>query len=109
MVMLTCREKVTLQTVRFVKNGLLFTLCFIVAFWFSKYGMFLYPLTTWGVEHFYQIFSQYQSDIYEAGTDPVTFTSLMAIIAIYALVLFLLVKKVIIKLKNYFSVKKTRL
>lgn len=65
----------------------------------SRYGMPFCPLTAWLVEHSYQVFSGYQDDVYEAGTDPVTFFSLMTVIAFYALAMYWLVKAAVIKAK----------
>lgn len=102
------RGTVTLQTVNYVKNGLIFVLCFIVAFWLARYGMPLYPVTAWGIDHVSPFFSQYQADVYEAGADPATFTSLMLIIGAYALIFFLLVKTAIKKIRGYFLTRKTK-
>lgn len=89
-----------MQTAKFVKKTAGFFVCFIVAFMVSRYGMPLYPLTAWLVEHSYQIFSSYQNDVYEAGTDPVTFFSLMAVIGLYALAIYWLVKMAVKKVKR---------
>ncbi|RRZ90866.1 hypothetical protein [Erwinia sp. 198] len=89
-----------MQTAKFVRKIAGFFVCFIVAFMVSRYGMPLYPLTAWLVEHSYQIFSGYQDDVYEAGTDPVTFFSLMAVIAFYALAMYWLVKAAVKKVKG---------
>ncbi|WP_238996377.1 hypothetical protein [Pluralibacter gergoviae] len=80
----------TLQTAKFVKIIAGFIVCFVMAFTFSRYGMPLYPITSWLVDHLYQYFSHYQSDTYEAGTDPVTFTSLVVVLLIWALILYFL-------------------
>jgi hypothetical protein len=98
--MLTFRETVTLQTAKFVKKALGFALCFIVAFMISRYGMPLYPLTAWLVDHSHQLFGRYQADVYEAGTDPVTFFSLLGVIIIYAVALYWLIKILLNKLRN---------
>lgn len=98
--MLTFRERVTLQTAKFVKNGGLFVLCFICAFWLSRYGMPLHSMTTHIIEYSQQIFGKYQADIYEAGTDPITFTSLIATILLYALIIFGVAKIIIRKIKR---------
>jgi len=89
-----------LQTAKFVRKKAGFFVCFILAFMASRYGMPLYPLTAWLVEHSYQIFSRYQDDVYEAGTDPVTFFSLMTVIAFYALAMYWLVKMAVKKVKR---------
>ncbi|WP_312044263.1 hypothetical protein [Erwinia sp.] len=89
-----------MQTAKFVKKTAGFFVCFIVAFMVSRYGMPLYPLTAWLVEHFYQIFSGYQDDVYEAGTDPVTFFSLMTVITFYAIAMYWLVKAAVKKVKR---------
>ncbi|RMU91969.1 hypothetical protein ALP19_01135 [Pseudomonas syringae pv. tomato] len=78
----------TLQAEKFVKKLTEFILCFILAFAISRYGMPLYPITSWLVDHSYQYFSHYQDDIYESGADPVTFISLMVIIFVYSLILY---------------------
>lgn len=82
----------TLQVEKFVKKLTEFILCFILAFAISRYGMPLYPITSWLVDHSYQYFSHYQDDIYELGADPVTFISLMVIIFVYSLVLYSLLR-----------------
>lgn len=92
MVMSTCRESTTLQTAKYVKKAVGFAICFLVAFLLSCYGMPLYSLTTWLVDHSHQLFSRYQADIYEPDSDPVTFLSLIIVVGVYALV-FLLADK----------------
>ena len=89
-----------MQTAKFVRKTAGFLVCFIMAFMVSRYGMPLYPLTAWLVEHSYQVFSSYQYDVYEAGTDPVTFFSLMTVTAFYALVMYWLVKAAVKKVKR---------
>lgn len=89
-----------MQTAKFVKKALGFALCFIVAFMISRYGMPLYPLTAWLVDHSHQLFGRYQADVYEAGTDPVTFFSLLGVIIIYAVALYWLIKILLNKLRN---------
>jgi len=66
----------------------------------SRYGMPLYPLTAWLVDHSHQLFGRYQADVYEAGTDPVTFFSLLGVIIIYAVALYWLIKILLNKLRN---------
>ncbi len=82
----------TLQAEKFVKKLTEFILCFILAFAISRYGMPLYPITSWLVDHSYQYFSHYQDDTYESGADPVTFISLMVIIFVYSLILYSLLR-----------------
>lgn len=100
MATLMFRETVTLQTAKFVKKASGFALCFIVAFMISRYGMPLYSLTEWLVDHSHELFGRYQADVYEAGTDPVTFFSLLVVIFIYAAVLYWLMKLLIGKISN---------
>ncbi|HAZ77468.1 MAG TPA: hypothetical protein DCX28_13720 [Enterobacteriaceae bacterium] len=91
---------VTLLTVKHVKNIGLFTLCFISALWLSRYGMPLYSITNKFIEFSHQVFGKYQSDIYEAGTDPLTFTTLLVAITLYALIIFWCTKIIIKKLRE---------
>lgn len=100
MATLTYRETATLQTAKFIKKAAGFALCFVVAFMMSRYGMPLYPLTAWVVDHSYQAIGHYQADIYEAGTDPVTFFSLLAVITLYAVILYGLIRVIARKLKG---------
>jgi len=65
----------------------------------SRYRMPLYSLTAWIVDHSHLVFGRYQADVYEAGTDPVTFFALLAVITLYAAILFGLIRMVIRKLK----------
>ncbi|WP_324022167.1 hypothetical protein GC090_22085 (plasmid) [Pantoea sp. JZ29] len=88
-----------MQTARFVKKAAGFALCFVVAFMMSRYGMPLYSLTAWIVDHSHLVFGRYQADVYEAGTDPVTFFALLAVITLYAAILFGLIRMVVRKLK----------
>jgi len=60
----------------------------------------LYSLTEWLVDHSHELFGRYQADVYEAGTDPVTFFSLLVVIFIYAAVLYWLMKLLIGKISN---------
>ncbi|EAY9493196.1 hypothetical protein BAX78_21800 [Salmonella enterica] len=69
-----------------------FMLCFILAFMISRYGMPLYPITSWLIDHSYHFFSNYQDDTYEAGADPVTFISLLVVIFIYSLIFYSLIR-----------------
>ncbi|SFO05956.1 hypothetical protein SAMN05428971_2749 [Candidatus Pantoea varia] len=92
-----------MQTAKFARKAAGFFVCFIVAFMVSRYGMPLYPLTAWLVEHSHQIFSSYQDDVYEAGADPVTFFSLVTVIALYALAMYWLVKMAIKKVKTWIA------
>jgi len=100
MATLTYRETATLQTAKFVKKSAGFALCFVVAFMMSRSGMPLYPLTAWIVSHSHQVLSRYQADVYEAGTDPVTFFTLIGIITLYAVILYSLIKLVFWKMKG---------
>lgn len=100
MATLTFRETVTLQTAKFVKKAAGFALCFVVAFMMSRYGMPLYSLTAWIVDHSHQTFGHYQADIYEAGTDPVTFFALLAVVMCYAVILYGLASTVMRKIKS---------
>lgn len=100
MAMLTFRETATLQTAKFVKKAAGFALCFVVSFMMSRYGMPLYSLTAWIVDHAHQIFGRYQTDVYEAGTDPVTFFALLAVITFYAAILYGLIRVMFRKLKG---------
>ena len=52
----------------------------------------LYSITSYMVDSAHDYFVKYQADIYEPDSDPVTFTALMLVIAVYALILFVLVK-----------------
>ncbi|MDJ0034211.1 MULTISPECIES: hypothetical protein [Erwiniaceae] len=88
-----------MQTAKFVKKAAGFALCFVVAFMMSRYGMPLYSLTAWIVDHSHLFFGRYQADVYEAGTDPVTFFALLAVITLYAAILFSLIRMVVRKLK----------
>jgi len=88
-----------LQTAKFVKKAAGFALCFVVAFMMSRYGMPLYSLTAWMVDHSHLVFGRYQADVYEAGTDPMTFFALLAVITLYAAILFGLIRMVVRKLK----------
>ena len=88
-----------MQTAKFVKKAAGFALCFVVAFMMSRYGMPLYSLTAWMVDHSHLVFGRYQADVYEAGTDPVTFFALLAVITLYAAILFGLIRMVVRKLK----------
>lgn len=99
MATLTFRETVILQTAKFVKKAAGFALCFVVAFMMSRYGMPLYSLTAWMVDHSHLVFGRYQADVYEAGTDPMTFFALLAVITLYAAILFGLIRMVVRKLK----------
>ncbi|CZW83011.1 Uncharacterised protein [Enterobacter hormaechei] len=81
-----------MQTAKFAKKIAGFIVCYILAFMISRYGMPLYPITSWLVDHSYQYFSHYQSDTYEAGTDPITFTTLLVVIFIWALILYSLLR-----------------
>ena len=77
---------------KLVKKTTVFALCFILAFIISSYGMPLYSITSWLVDHSYQILSNYQSNTYEEGSDPITFTSLLTVISIYAIIFYNLIK-----------------
>ena len=88
-----------MQTAKFVKKAAGFALCFVVAFMMSRYGMPLYSLTAWMVDHSHLVFGRYQADVYEAGTDPMTFFALLAVITLYAAILFGLIRMVVRKLK----------
>lgn len=81
-----------MQPAKFVKKISGFTLCFILAFMISRYGMPLYPVTSWLVDHSYLFFNYYQDGTYEPGADPITFISLLVIIFIYALVFYCLMR-----------------
>lgn len=94
------REIAILQTAKFVKNTAGFLACLIMAFMLSRYNMPLYPVTSWLVDHSYQYFSHYQADVYEPGSDPVTFASLLTVIVCYALILLFFFKWIIGKIKN---------
>ncbi|EXU76016.1 hypothetical protein BG55_07885 [Erwinia mallotivora] len=89
-----------MQTAKLVRKVAGFVICFIVAFMLSRYGMPLYSLTARLVDYSHQTFSHYQDDVYEAGTDPVTFFSLLAVITIYAVALYWLVKIVVTKVRG---------
>ncbi|NIF23071.1 hypothetical protein F3J40_15880 [Pantoea sp. Acro-835] len=86
-----------MKGVNITKNIVGFILCFIVAFWMSSYGKPLYTLTSWVVEHAYLMFGKYQSGSYEAESDPVTFSSLILVVCVYAGILFLLIKRLLRK------------
>jgi hypothetical protein len=60
----------------------------------------LHSITTHIIEYSQQIFGRYQADIYEAGTDPITFISLMITILLYALIIFGVAKIIIRKIKR---------
>lgn len=94
------REIAILKTAKLVKNTAGFLVCLVMAFMLSRYGMPLYPVTRWLVDHSYQYFSHYQTDIYEPGADPVTFTSLITVIICYALILLFSFKWIFRKIKN---------
>lgn len=89
-----------MQTAKFVKNTAGFAGCLFLAFMLSRYGMPLYPMTSWLVDNAYQYLSHYQADIYEPGSDPVTFTTLLTVIICYALIVFFFFKWIIRKIKN---------
>lgn len=89
-----------MQTAKYVKKAAGLAICFLVAFLLSCYGMPLYSLTTWIVDHSHQLFSRYQADIYEPDSDPVTFLSLIVVVGLYALVFYWLIKTVLKKLKR---------
>ncbi len=85
-------EKMTLPTVKFVKNGVLFIVCFIIAFVLSMHGMPLNTPTLAIVDYVYQIFGNSFGN-YEQGADPASFTGILVANLIYALILFVLLKK----------------
>ncbi|MEN4545911.1 hypothetical protein [Pantoea agglomerans] len=89
-----------MQTAEFVKKAAGFALCFVVAFMMSRYGMPLYSLTAWIVNHSHQVLGRYQADVYEAGTDPVTFFTLLGVITLYAVVLYSLIRRFFRKIKG---------
>nr|WP_276516191.1 tlde1 domain-containing protein [Rosenbergiella australiborealis] len=74
------------------KKIICFVLCFILAFTISSYGMPLYSITSWLVDHSYQLLSHYQSNTYEEGSDPITFTSLLTVISLYAIIFYNLIR-----------------
>ncbi len=84
---------------KFVKNCAGWIICFIFSFMISRYGMPLYSVTAWIVEHCYQLFSPWQADTYEAGTDPVTFISLIGTITLYATILYVVLKVLVRKIR----------
>ncbi|EHY68061.1 hypothetical protein SEHO0A_03814 [Salmonella enterica subsp. houtenae str. ATCC BAA-1581] len=52
------------------------------------------------MDHSYQYFSHYQADVYEPGSDPVTFASLLTVIVCYALIILFFFKWIIGKIKR---------
>lgn len=89
-----------MKTVKYVKNILLFALCFAIAFGLTKYGMPLYSFTFSIADFIHNTFGKYQTGIYEFDSDPLTFFSVLTLIIIYALVLFFVVKLLISKFKK---------
>lgn len=89
-----------MQTANFVKKAGGFVLCFMLAFVLSRYGMPLHQPSTWFINQLCQIFSRYQTDIYEPGTDPATFISLIVVMSVYAFVLYWLFKMALRMLKR---------
>ncbi|QKJ87404.1 hypothetical protein PMPD1_2462 [Paramixta manurensis] len=86
-------EIVILKTAKYVKNIALFIICFILAFVISMYGMPLNSLTQSVVDWSYAHFSHILTGVYESESDPVTFTALMVMLLLYALILFFIIKK----------------
>jgi len=89
-----------LKIVKQTKNILIFILCFMVMFYFSSYGKPLYSITSAVIHFSYQEFKQYLTQSYEMDLDPITTSTLMLMVALYALVLFVIVKLVIKKIIN---------
>ncbi|MFZ4835583.1 hypothetical protein [Rouxiella sp. Mn2063] len=82
------------------KNILLFIVCFFVAFWLSSYGKPLYAITSAVMDFSYQEFKHTLTQSYEMDLDPITTSTLMFMITLYALVLFMAVKLTIKKIIN---------
>jgi len=82
------------------KNIIIFIVCFIVAFWLSSYGKPLYSITSAVMDFSYQELKQYLTQSYEMDLDPITISTLMLMVALYALVLFMNVRLVINKIKK---------
>ncbi|OHT35344.1 hypothetical protein BGV46_07210 [Serratia marcescens] len=92
MVLLMCKGRASLKNASLVKNIVLYIACFITAFCFSRYGMPLYGLTSLIIDTSQQLFGRYQTGFYEMDADPLTFSTLIFTVALYALVIFGLVK-----------------
>lgn len=82
-----------MPTVKFVNNGILFVVCFIIAFVLSMHGMPLNAPTLALVDYAYQIFGNSFSN-YEQGADPASFTAILVANLVYALILFALLKRI---------------
>lgn len=89
-----------MQTAKHVKNLVLFIACIGIAFFFSRYGMPLYSFTSFIVDGSYHLFSHNLQDVYESGSDPITFTTLIVMELVYAAILFALIKIIAKKLKG---------
>ena len=89
-----------MRTANFVKKAAGFVLCFIVAFILSSYGMPLHQPSSWMIDYLYQTFSRYQAGTYEPDADPVTFISIIAVVSVYAILLYWLFKMALRKLKR---------
>ncbi len=92
------RGTVILMTARYVKKIGLFVVCYVLAFYISSYGMPLHSMTSSIITHAHNIFGKYQQDIYEAGSDPVTFIALLVTIAVYAGIIYWIVRFLLKKL-----------
>lgn len=80
-------------TAKYGKNIILYIACFIVALFLSRYGMPLHSFTQYIVDGAHNFFDQYQKDIYEPGSDPATFIALIVVVAVYAMILYFILKK----------------
>lgn len=87
-------ERTTLPTVKFVKNAALFVVCFIVAFVLSMHGMPLNAPTLAAMDYAYQTFGHSLAGNYEHGADPASFTAIMVVNLVYAMILFALIKRI---------------
>lgn len=96
----TSWEGVILKTAKYVNNVIIFLICLVLAFVLSMYKMPLSNLTQSIVDWSYSHFSFLITDVYESGSDPITFSALIITLLIYAVILFTIIKMLMRFIKN---------
>ena len=88
-----------MPVVKYIKNSLLFAVCFLFALWLSSYGKPLNGITLWVMDHTWCLFNSRLSEPYESGADPISFITILVMALLYALLLFFFIRMVLKKCK----------
>lgn len=81
-----------MKTVKFVKNIILFVVCFVASYVLSMPMMPLNRITLGITDWSYRTFGGLEG-VYESGNDPLSFTVLIVMLLIYSSIFFVIIRK----------------